>query len=124
MSAPAGTFTRSTNDQGVGGDPSRTRLEKMGTDPLWATSCLNMAPANVKCFGASRRTSVDERLFVMARSLARAPEACNGVTMEVARYDYAAQFGDDIGALVTDIGRMLVGGRYILTEEVREFENA
>jgi dTDP-4-amino-4,6-dideoxygalactose transaminase len=83
-----------------------------------------MAPANVKCLAASRRTSVDELLFVMARSLARAPEACNGVKMEVPRYDYAAQFGDDIGTLLTDIGRMLIDGRYILTDEVREFENA
>jgi dTDP-4-amino-4,6-dideoxygalactose transaminase len=60
----------------------------------------------------------------MARSLARVTEAGNGVSMQVARYDYAAQFGDDIGALLTDIGRMLVGGRYVLTDEVREFEHA
>jgi dTDP-4-amino-4,6-dideoxygalactose transaminase len=60
----------------------------------------------------------------MARSLTRGAEARNGVSMEVARYDYAAQFGDEIGALLSDIGRMLVGGRYVLTDEVREFEDA
>lgn len=42
--------------------------------------------------------------------------------MEVSRYNYAHQFGDAIECLMGDLQRMLVDGRYVLTEEVRRFE--
>lgn len=42
--------------------------------------------------------------------------------MEVNRYDYAAQFGDEIDELVADIKQILVGGEYILTSQVAQFE--
>jgi dTDP-4-amino-4,6-dideoxygalactose transaminase len=40
------------------------------------------------------------------------------------RYNYPAQFGDDVDALVAELRSMLLEGRYILSEEVRAFENA
>jgi dTDP-4-amino-4,6-dideoxygalactose transaminase len=40
------------------------------------------------------------------------------------RYDYPAQFGGDIDTLVGEIREMLLGGRYILSAEVGEFERA
>ncbi len=44
--------------------------------------------------------------------------------MKVRRYDYPFQFGDDFNRLLKDLGDMLRQGRYILTDEVREFEEA
>jgi dTDP-4-amino-4,6-dideoxygalactose transaminase len=44
--------------------------------------------------------------------------------MKIRRYDYAAQFGDDLDALVDDLKSILLSGEYILTEEVRRFEGA
>jgi dTDP-4-amino-4,6-dideoxygalactose transaminase len=42
--------------------------------------------------------------------------------MKVGRYNYAHQLGDDVGPLMADLQAMLVGGRYELTAEVRQFE--
>jgi dTDP-4-amino-4,6-dideoxygalactose transaminase len=43
---------------------------------------------------------------------------------QVRRYNYAAQFGTDLRTLMDDLQRMLVEGRYILSEEVAAFERA
>lgn len=43
--------------------------------------------------------------------------------MRVERYDYASQFGPDVDVLVERIKTMLLGGDYILTEEVARFES-
>ena len=45
-----------------------------------------------------------------------------GECMQVGRYNYASQFGDNIEDLLADIRGMLVEGRYVLTDEVRQFE--
>jgi dTDP-4-amino-4,6-dideoxygalactose transaminase len=42
--------------------------------------------------------------------------------MNVARYNYAHQLGDDIDPLIADLRAMLVGGKYELTAELRAFE--
>ena len=42
--------------------------------------------------------------------------------MQVSRYNYAAQFSGELPSLLEDIQQILLGGQYILTEEVREFE--
>jgi dTDP-4-amino-4,6-dideoxygalactose transaminase len=42
--------------------------------------------------------------------------------MKVGRYNYPHQLGADIERLVADLRAMLVGGRYELTAEVRQFE--
>ena len=42
--------------------------------------------------------------------------------MKVGRYNYAHQLGSDIGPLIDDLRAMLVGGRYELTAEVKQFE--
>lgn len=42
--------------------------------------------------------------------------------MKVARYNYAHQLGADIEPLMADLRNMLVGGRYELTAEVKQFE--
>src|SRR5437660_12205649 len=42
--------------------------------------------------------------------------------MKVARYNYAHQLGADIEPLIADVRAMLVGGRYELTAEVKQFE--
>lgn len=44
--------------------------------------------------------------------------------MKVKRYNYPSQFGNDVDGLLRDLEQMLLGGRYILTEEVRDFEEA
>jgi dTDP-4-amino-4,6-dideoxygalactose transaminase len=44
--------------------------------------------------------------------------------MKVPRYNYPDQFGDEIEAVVADVRRMLLEGRYILTKEVSDFERA
>ena len=41
-----------------------------------------------------------------------------------ARYNYESQFADRIDALVAELREMLLHGRYILTSEVRDFEQA
>lgn len=41
-----------------------------------------------------------------------------------ARYNYRAQFGDEIDSLVDDLRAMLLEGRYILNGDVREFEQS
>ena len=43
--------------------------------------------------------------------------------MKIRRYDYASQFGEDAQELVDDIGKMLLGGRYVLSQEVHDFES-
>ena len=40
----------------------------------------------------------------------------------VARYNYPLQFGKDVDALALDIKEMLLTGRYILSQEVEQFE--
>lgn len=47
-----------------------------------------------------------------------------GPKMRVNRYNYRQQFGQDIDVLVAELREMLLSGRYILSEEVREFEKA
>ena len=42
--------------------------------------------------------------------------------MKVTRYNYAHQLGEDIEPLISDLRAMLVGGRYELTAEVKQFE--
>ena len=42
--------------------------------------------------------------------------------MKVGRYNYAHQLGTDIEPLIADLREMLVGGRYELTPEVKQFE--
>ncbi len=42
--------------------------------------------------------------------------------MKVSRYNYAHQFGDDIDSLMADLRSMLLGGRYELSPEVKQFE--
>jgi dTDP-4-amino-4,6-dideoxygalactose transaminase len=42
----------------------------------------------------------------------------------ICRYNYAAQFGDDLPALMADFQQMLIEGHYILTPEVSAFEQA
>jgi dTDP-4-amino-4,6-dideoxygalactose transaminase len=42
----------------------------------------------------------------------------------VNRYNYATQFGSELPSLTSDIQRMLIGGQYILTKELSEFELA
>lgn len=44
--------------------------------------------------------------------------------MNVRRYDYAAQFGDDVDVLMDDLKSILLSGEYILSDEVRRFERA
>jgi dTDP-4-amino-4,6-dideoxygalactose transaminase len=44
--------------------------------------------------------------------------------MQIERYDYAADIGPDSEALFADIRDMVLEGRYILSREVREFEEA
>ena len=44
--------------------------------------------------------------------------------MTIKRYNYSAQFGPDIKSLMKDIERMILEGRYILTDEVEVFERA
>src|SRR5438132_289159 len=44
------------------------------------------------------------------------------IWMKVARYNYAHQLGADIEPLIADLRTMLVGGRYELTAEVKQFE--
>src|SRR5256885_10984777 len=44
------------------------------------------------------------------------------IWMKVARYNYAHQLGADIEPLIADLRAMLVGGRYELTAEVKQFE--
>jgi len=44
--------------------------------------------------------------------------------MKIQRYDYAAQLGDDVDALMDDLKSILLSGEYILSDEVRRFENA
>ncbi len=44
--------------------------------------------------------------------------------MQVRRYDYMAQFGDQLPKLVAEIDRMLRDGNYVLSNEVRQFEEA
>src|SRR5579875_185091 len=39
-----------------------------------------------------------------------------------ARYNYPAQFGDNVDRLVDDLRSMLLEGRYILSADVRDFE--
>lgn len=43
--------------------------------------------------------------------------------MKVNRYNYAAQFEGDMSALMSQLQDMLLAGRYVLSEEVRAFEN-
>src|SRR5207244_10112787 len=43
--------------------------------------------------------------------------------MKVERYNYAEQFGPDPGPLLADIRKMLLTGRFILSEEVSRFES-
>ncbi|ADV82054.1 DegT/DnrJ/EryC1/StrS family aminotransferase [Terriglobus saanensis] len=40
------------------------------------------------------------------------------------RYNYPAQFGESIDSLMSDLRAMLLGGKYILTTEVRDFEES
>jgi len=40
----------------------------------------------------------------------------------IGRYNYADQFGDSIECVLDEVRRMLVDGRYVLTEEVCQFE--
>lgn len=44
--------------------------------------------------------------------------------MKVNRYNYPQQFGQRVEVLVGELRDMLLNGRYILTEEVRQFEEA
>lgn len=44
--------------------------------------------------------------------------------MKVGRYNYAAQFGDELDTLLPRIRSMLLEGRYLLCEEVETFERA
>src|SRR5262245_32707206 len=44
--------------------------------------------------------------------------------MNVARYDYRAQFGETSECLFADIREMLLSGQYILTDHVSEFERS
>lgn len=44
--------------------------------------------------------------------------------MNVARYDYRAQFGETSESLFADIREMLLSGQYILTDHVSEFERS
>lgn len=44
--------------------------------------------------------------------------------MQIGRYDYPSQFGDNIDFLLKDIRRMFLAGSYVLTDEVRDFEKA
>lgn len=44
--------------------------------------------------------------------------------MKVNRYNYRQQFGQRVDALVGELRDMLLDGRYILSEEVRQFEKA
>src|SRR5215216_3838087 len=40
----------------------------------------------------------------------------------VSRYNYPAQFGDDLRPLLERVSRLLINGPYVLTEEVLRFE--
>jgi dTDP-4-amino-4,6-dideoxygalactose transaminase len=42
--------------------------------------------------------------------------------VKVGRYNYPHQLGDDVAPLIADLRAMLVGGRYELTAEVKQFE--
>jgi dTDP-4-amino-4,6-dideoxygalactose transaminase len=42
--------------------------------------------------------------------------------VKIKRYNYPAQFGPDVRPLLKDIKRLILEGRYILTDEVRRFE--
>jgi len=44
--------------------------------------------------------------------------------MKVSRYNYHQQFGEEVDSLVGDLRRMLLEGRYILSEEVNAFEQS
>jgi dTDP-4-amino-4,6-dideoxygalactose transaminase len=46
------------------------------------------------------------------------------LTVKISRYNYSAQFGETVGLLMQDLRKMLLDGNYILTEEVRRFEDA
>jgi dTDP-4-amino-4,6-dideoxygalactose transaminase len=43
--------------------------------------------------------------------------------MEIKRYDYSKQFGDNPSSLFLELRDMILDGRYISTKEVEEFEN-
>jgi dTDP-4-amino-4,6-dideoxygalactose transaminase len=43
--------------------------------------------------------------------------------VRVARYNFAHQLGGDIESLIADLRAMLIGGRYELTAELRDFEH-
>ena len=42
--------------------------------------------------------------------------------MKVPRYNYRQQFGDDVDVLISELRGMLLNGRYVLTEELSNFE--
>jgi dTDP-4-amino-4,6-dideoxygalactose transaminase len=44
--------------------------------------------------------------------------------MKIERYNYPDQFGDDAAPLLADLRRLLESGQYILTPEVKRFEEA
>lgn len=44
--------------------------------------------------------------------------------MKVGRYNYGKQFGPEVDLLLAELGEMLLGGRYILSPEVEDFEKA
>jgi dTDP-4-amino-4,6-dideoxygalactose transaminase len=44
--------------------------------------------------------------------------------LKVGRYNYASQFEDSIDSIVSDIRSMLLKGRYVLSSEVEDFEEA
>jgi dTDP-4-amino-4,6-dideoxygalactose transaminase len=43
--------------------------------------------------------------------------------MRVERYHYPSQFGPDVDGLLAEVREMLLGGRYVLTPEVKRFED-
>src|SRR5438093_5880952 len=81
------------------------RLRRRGADP------------------ACRRCHRPGREDRAPRTRARAGGAAQ-LPMKVPRYRYPAQFGANAKALLAEIGEMILEGRYVLTEEVSEFEGA
>jgi dTDP-4-amino-4,6-dideoxygalactose transaminase len=49
--------------------------------------------------------------------------ATEPVRRTIRRYNYPAQFGEDVQPLLEDMARLLINGPYVLTEEVARFES-
>src|SRR5205823_8400456 len=118
-----------TTRVGAGGDAPRGRHRTI-------RACRGLRPRARRAVQAARRRGRRRALLEWAQGLecaggigterrllgADRRRDCRRICMKVARYNYAHQLGTDIEPLVADLRAMLVGGRYELTAEVKQFE--